>query len=116
MNGQVGGLPIPLFLSSNPSTKKSEIPYLINYNTCPRRDNFVHLLVGATDGHAIFTTSLRLDASFAMTPRALRPDLDRAKSASGFAVEIGKPAIADGFEVKPVKSSMSTRVRPPAEH
>ena len=89
MNGQVGGLPIPLFLSSNPSTKKSEIPYLINYNTCPRRGNFVHLFVGATDGHAGFTTSLRLDASFAIAPRALHLDLDCAKFAPGFETQTG---------------------------
>ena len=90
MNGQVGGLPIPLFLSSNPSTKKSEIPYLINYNTCPRRGNFVHLLVGATDGHAVFTTSLRLDASFVMAPHALCPELDCVKSAPGFEAQTGQ--------------------------
>ena len=89
MNGRVGELLIPLFLSSNPSTTKSKIP-LINYNTCPRRDNFVHLLVGATDGHAVFTTSLHLNASFVMVPRALRPELDRVKSAPGFEAQIGQ--------------------------
>ena len=63
---------------------------LINYNTCPRRDNFVHLLVGATDGHAVFTTSLHLNASFVMVPRALHPELDRVKSAPGFEAQIGQ--------------------------
>jgi hypothetical protein len=28
----------------------------------------VHLLIGASDGHELFTALLRLDASFAMTP------------------------------------------------
>ena len=32
---------------------------------------FVHLPLGASDGHGAFTTSLRLDASFAIPPHVL---------------------------------------------
>jgi len=39
-----------------------------------------------------------------MMPRALRPDLDRAKSAPGFAAEIGKPDTADGFEAQTIET------------
>ena len=35
-----------------------------------------------------------------MTPRVLRPDLDRAKSAPGFAAETVKPTTANGFEAQ----------------
>jgi len=39
-----------------------------------------------------------------MMPRAHRPDLDRAKSAPGFAAEIGKPDTADGFEAQTIEN------------
>ena len=78
-----------------PPLERLKYTYSINYNTRPRRGKIVHLFVGAMDGHAAFTTSLCLDASFAMAPRALRPDLDRAKS-------------APGSEVKPVKPSRTS--------
>ena len=44
----------------------------------------VFIFIGATDRHAAFTTLLRPNASFAMAPRALRPDFDRVKSAPDF--------------------------------
>ena len=84
------GCPSPSSYPLIPPLESLKYPYLINYNTCPRRDNFVHLLVGATDGHAVFTTSLHLDASFVMVPRALRPELDRVKSAPGFVAQTGQ--------------------------
>jgi len=37
-------------------------------------------------------------------PRALRSDLDRAKSAPDFAAETGKPATADGFEAQTIET------------
>jgi hypothetical protein len=42
-----------------------------NYDTRPRRGKMVQLLVELLDGHAAFTTLLRLNASFAIAPRVL---------------------------------------------
>ena len=53
-------------------------------------NKFVHLFLVAPKGHAAFTILLRLDASFAMAPRALHPDFDRVKSALGFEAQIGQ--------------------------
>ena len=64
----------------------------------------VQIFVDASDGHDSSSTSLRLEAISEMTPRALRPDLDRAKSAPGFAAETGKPATADGFEAQTIET------------
>lgn len=77
----------PLILSNNSSTQKTKKLILYHYAYYMPRCNFVQLFFGASDGHVTFTTSLRLDASFAMAPHALRPDLDRVKSASGFEVK-----------------------------
>ena len=76
------------------SFRRQKYHYVIIYNNRPRRGKLVQLFVGATDGHAVFTTSLRLDASFAMTPHALRPDLDRGKSASGFEAQTGQTRLS----------------------
>ena len=97
-------LPTP---SSYPLISPREIlkyPYANNYNTHPRRGNTARLFVEAMDGHAVFTTSLLLDASFAMAPRALRSDLERAKSAPRFVAQTGQTCLP-GFEAKPVKPS-----------
>ena len=74
----------------------------------PLRGKTVQLFSGAPDRHAAFTTSLCLDANFAMTPRALRtrhpaapdaPPVLRSKPANlpapGFKVQTGKPASSD---------------------
>ena len=96
-----GGAAVTLYiLSFNLSTKRPNYPYIINYTLRPDREIFI----GASDRHAAFTILLRLDASFAMVPRALHPDLDRAKSAPGFAAEIGKPATTDGFEAQTIET------------
>jgi hypothetical protein len=63
---------------------------------------------GPSDGHAVFMTSLRLDASFTMTPHALHnrhlaepdtPPVLRPKSANlpplDFEAQTGKPATFD---------------------
>ena len=68
----------------------------------------VQIFVDALDGHGYSSTSLRLEASSEMKPRALRPDLDRAKTAHGFAAEIGKPATGMVLRLKPSKPSIST--------
>jgi len=39
-----------------------------------------------------------------MMPRALRPDLERGKSAPDFAAKTGKPATADGFEAQTIET------------
>ena len=56
----------------------------------PLRGKIVQLFLGASDRHAAFTTSLRLNASFAMALRALRSDLERVKSAPGFETQTGQ--------------------------
>jgi len=66
--------------------------------------NTVHILIDTSDGHGSSSTSLRLEASSEMMPRALRPNLDRAKSAPDFASETGKPATADGFEAQTIET------------
>ena len=54
------------------------------------RGEMVHIFVEPSDGHTAFTISLCLDTSFAMVPRALRPDLDRAKSTPSFEAQTGQ--------------------------
>ena len=81
---QVDGCPSSSIYLLIPPQERLKYLYSINYKTHPRRGKIVQLLVGAPDGHAAFTTPLRLDASFAMAPRALRPDLGRTKSAPRF--------------------------------
>ena len=88
--GVIGTEP-PSWMAAHPpliilqaSFKKQIYPYIIKYNTSPRRGKFVLLFVETPDEHAAFVTSLHLDGSFAMEPRALCLDLDRVKSASGF--------------------------------
>ena len=87
------GCPFSSLYSLISPLKKLNYPYSINYNTRSRRGNFVHLFVEATDGYAAFTTPLRLDTSFAMSSRALRPDLDRAKSAPSFETQTGQTCL-----------------------
>ena len=75
----------------------------------------VHLFVGASDGHAAFTTSLRLDVNFTMTSCILRPDAARHTglglqfcgqsgklSAHDFEAQTMKPA-TDCFEAQTIK-------------
>ena len=64
----------------------------------------VQIFVEASNGHGSSSTSLRLEASSEMTPRALRPDLYRAKSAPGFVAKTGKLATADGFEAQTIET------------
>ena len=72
---------------------KKLILYHYHYAYYMPKCNFVQLFLGASDRHVTFTTSFRLDASFAMALRALRPDLDRAKSAPDFEAKTGQTCL-----------------------
>ena len=78
---------MPLQEAHNPNTPKGKT---------------VQLFIGPPDGHAAFTTSLRLDARFAKMPRVLLLHL------------LAAPDAPPVLRSKPV-NRMSTRVRAPAK-
>lgn len=88
--------------------ERSKRLYIKHTTQIPFRGKIIQLFVGAPDRHAAFMISLRLDASFMMTLRALRnchpiaPDAPlvlRPKQANislpGFKAQTGKPATSD---------------------
>ena len=60
----------------------------------------VHLEIGASDGHELFMTLLRLDTGFAMMPRAFSHS---AGTPTSFEAQNQKPS-ASGFEAQTIKS------------
>ena len=90
-------------------SQKTEIPLVIYYNNYPLRGILVQLFTEPSDGHAAFTTLLRLDASFVMMPRALHlehpaaPDSPLVLRPKPVNLRLGRHATF----------SVSTRVQPP---
>ena len=56
------------------SSRRQKYPYALNYNNRPRRGKFVQLFIKILNRHAVFTTLLRLDATFTT---AVRPGTAR---------------------------------------
>ena len=81
---------------------------LSTHSKYPSRGKTIHIFIRPPDRHAAFMTSLRLNAIFAMTSRAIHnshpvapdaPPVLRSKPAnlppSGFEAQTGKPAASD---------------------
>ena len=73
--------------------KKVKKNNAINYYTHPHRGKMDQIFVEATDGHAAFTISLRLDASFTMAPRALYSNLDAPPLARALRESVAHDAV-----------------------
>ena len=69
----------------------------------------VHLFLELSDEHAAFTTSLRLDASFVMTPRALHLEHPAAPESP----PVLRPKPVNLRLGRHATTTVSTRVRPP---